>query len=253
MVNSTHSNGRGLEWSGIPDPSASLFRMSASGDDYAKGRAWVGQHCRKSDIFAAARSLMKAAGYDGVQMQAIAAQCNISAQTIYNLVGSKAQVMEQAAADWVESIRAAAVSREREAGVSSVFLMIEMFWDSALVHADWVRIASKHSAARGDPLTGAFYRAATTALTSEVRGLQERGALRCDADVESLARQLTATAHITISNWCAESIDVQSYRRDLISGPGAMLRAWLQGPELSKLECYIAARRTAYPARLLRQ
>jgi len=42
---------------------------------------------------------MKIAGYDGVQMQATAAHCNTFAQTIYNLVGAKAQLMEQAAAD----------------------------------------------------------------------------------------------------------------------------------------------------------
>jgi AcrR family transcriptional regulator len=234
MITSTHSD--------VPDPSASLFRESISDNDYAKGRAWIGQHCRRSDIFAAARTLMKAAGYDGVQMQAIAAQCNISAQTIYNLVGAKAQVMQQAAADWVAGIRAAAVGRAPHRGVNAVFLMIEMFWDSALMHADWVRIASQHSTAPRDPLTRAFYQAATSALVAEIRGLQSRGALRCDTDVDSLARQLTATAHITIGNWSANPTDVVSYRRDLVSGPGAMLRAWLQGPELLKLERYIAER-----------
>ena len=190
---------------------------------------------------------MKIAGYEGVQMQAIAAQCNISAQTIYNLVGAKAEVMEHAAADWVEGIRAAAVSRAPHADVNAVFLMIEMFWDSALMHAEWVRIASQSSAAPGDPLTRAFYRAATSALTSEIRGLNRRGALREDADVDSLARQLTATAHITIGNWCAEPTDVLAYRRDLVSGPGAMLRAWLRGSELAMLERYLAARQGMPP------
>ena len=227
---------------GAPDPSASLFRESIAGGDHTKGRAWIGQHSRRSDIFAAARTLLRDAGYDGVQMQAIAAQCNISAQTIYNLVGAKAAVMEQAAADWVAGICAAANRYAPLVGVNPVFLILEMFWDSALLHTDWVRIASKLSAAPGDPLTRAFYKAATSALTSEIRSLKARGAMRSDADVDSLARQLTATAHITIGNWCAEPTDVAAYHRDLISGPAAMLRAWLQGPELTKLENYINAR-----------
>ena len=91
-------------------------------------------------------------------------------------------------------------------------------------------------------MTRAFYRAATDALTAEILALASRGALRQDADVASLARQLTATAHITIGNWCADPGDVASYQRDLISGPGAMLRAWLRGPELSKLERHLALR-----------
>ena len=91
MINSTRPD--------VPDPSASLSCKSISDHDHGKGRARVAQHCRRSNIFAAARTLMKIAGYDGVQMQATAAHCNIFAQTIYNLVGAKAQLMEQAAAD----------------------------------------------------------------------------------------------------------------------------------------------------------
>jgi AcrR family transcriptional regulator len=231
----------------IPDPAASLFRTVRSGQVQLSNRGWLGQRGRRSDIYAAARILMTDAGYDGVQMQQIAARCNISPQTIYNLVGAKTQVMEQAAADWVDGIRAAAVRRAPLADVNSAFLMVEMFWDSALTYRDWVRIASLSSASPNDPLNRAFYRAALVALTAEIRGLKNRGALRQDADVDSLARQLTATAQITIGNWSVHPSDVSSFRRDLISGPAAMLRAWLQGCEAAKLEHYLQAR---YPVRL---
>jgi AcrR family transcriptional regulator len=230
----------------IPDPSSSLFRLYVANDDRARGRAWIRQRRRRSDIFAAARSLMEATGYDGVQMQAIAAQCDISPQTIYNLVGTKADVMEQAASDWVESIRVSALRRAAEVHVTSAFLIIEMFWVSALRYADWVRIASKSSSVPGDPLNRAFYISAKSALSRELQRLESLGALRGGVDVDSLARQLTATSHISICNWCAQPTSVASYRRDLISGPGAMLRAWLHGPDLSRLERYLDAAAVAH-------
>ncbi len=96
---------------GVPDPTTSLFRDLGSRAPTNRGRAWVGQRSRRSRIYAAARSLLKSAGYEGVHMQDIAAQCQISAQTIYNLVGSKAQVLEQAAADWVDGIHTVAAAR----------------------------------------------------------------------------------------------------------------------------------------------
>jgi AcrR family transcriptional regulator len=223
----------------VPDPSDSLFRDLNSTRTAPRGRAWVSQRSRRSNIYAAARTLLKRAGYDGVQMQAIAAHCNISPQTIYNLVGSKSEVLEQAAADWVQGIHEAAVARARVLHVNAAFLMIEMFWESALTQADWVRVSSLYSATPRDPLTRAYYRAAESALRDILEGSKSRGAIRLDVDVESLARQLTAIAHVTITRWCAEPGDVAAYRRDLVSGPGSMLRASLQGGELAALERHI--------------
>ncbi len=232
---------------GVPDPTTSLFRDLGPQAPAQRGRAWVGQRSRRSRIYAAARALLKSAGYEGVHMQDIAARCEISAQTIYNLVGSKAQVLEQAAADWVEGIHTVAVARARELQVNTPYLMIELFWESALSEADWVRVSSAYSSAPRDPLTRAFYRASESALRADLDELKRRGALRADADPPSLARQLTALAHVTITRWCAEPGDVAAYRRDLHSGPGAILRASLQGEELTRLERYMADHRAARP------
>jgi AcrR family transcriptional regulator len=247
MATSRSTDDGAITQSSVPDPSLSLFREFKSAPDAPRGRAWVGQHSRRSDIYAAARALLQRAGYDGVQMQAIAAQCNISPQTIYNLVGSKAQVLEQAAADWVHGIHVAAVARSRALHADAAFLMIEMFWESALTQPEWVRMSSRYSSTPRDPLTRAYYRAAESALRDILEPLKSRGSLRTDVDVCSLARQLTAIAHATITRWCAEPGSVDDYRRDLISGPGAMLRASLQGETLAALERYITERYSTRP------
>lgn len=182
---------------------------------------------------------------EGVHIRAIAERCDLSAQTIYNLVGDKTAVMEQSATDWIAAIRVAAVRRSPHAEINSAFLMLEMFWDSALAHPAFVLHASRSSSTPRDAMHRVFYQAAMAGLQAELGKLTHEGALRRGVDVASLARQLTGASHVSICNWCATRRDVVSYARDLNIGPGAMLRAWLQGPELSKLERYSAAREQA--------
>lgn len=228
-----------------PDPCLSQFSVLTSQADYAKGRSWIGQRRRRSEILAAARSLWSELGLDGVHIKAIADRCNVSAQTIYNLVGDKTTVMEQSAADWLEAIRIAAIRRSAHADVNSAFLILEMFWDSAVMHSAFVLNASRNSSSPRDPLNRIFYQAAIRGLETELRELINDGGLHSGVDVSSLARQLTAASHVSICNWCAHREDVVAYAADLTTGPGAMLRAWLQGPELFKLERYCTARERA--------
>lgn len=228
-----------------PDPCVSMFGLLTTDNVHSKGRAWISQRRRRSEILAAARALWSEAGLDGVHVRAIADRCNVAPQTIYNIVGDKSAVMEQAAADWLEAIHVAAITRSPQADVNPAFLILEMFWDSAVAHSAFVLNASRNSSTPRDPLNRVFYETAIAGLESELRRLTTEGALRSDADVSSLARQLTCASHASICNWCARGQDVAAYAIDLTTGPGAMLRAWLQGPELFRLERYSSKRERA--------
>lgn len=226
------------DWLGrhVPNPCKPFAALTPQG----AGRRWATQRQRRARILASARLLMTRQAFDAVHLQAIAAHCGVSVQTIYNIVGNRTELMTASASDWVVSIASVAREDAQARDRNACFTLLAMFWASATRHSDYVESAVRMSATDDAPLKRAFIQAGVVEFQADLERLRALGALRAHIDINSLARQLTIAAHATICQWKIEQYDAAIFQRELINGPALMLASALQGEELLRLERGIA-------------
>jgi AcrR family transcriptional regulator len=223
------------EWKlSVPNPSKPFLDWVATP---ARGQRWITQRLKRSRILAATRMWMAKAGVEGVQLRPIAAHCGLSVQSIYNIVGGRAQVLRDSSQDWVDML-AADARREHAGNLDSCLLfgIVEKFWATPLCWTDYVTQAAATSVSRHDALNEAFVSAATRVLYEEIVHQRNRGLLRQSVDPRSLAHQLTLVVHALICSWTVDRYDVKQYRNELINGPALMMLGAVCGDERARLE-----------------
>lgn len=209
--------------------------------DPAQGWRWYDQRRRRSHILAAARLVMTQEEFDAVQLRSIARESGVSVQTIYNLVGNRMELMGASAADWVSSIAQVARVEAAQHDLNAPFTLLTMFWSSALTQAAYVESAVRTTFMEATPLARPFQRTGIEEFLSDLRLIQAQGLLRDGVDINSVARQLMLSAYFTIAHWVTERYPVESYRADLVNGPGMILAGVMKGEELRRLERGLAA------------
>jgi AcrR family transcriptional regulator len=221
----------------VPNPCEPLADYFRDGDAAPGGR-WRAQRMRRSRIFAATRMLMTRQVGEQVHLHDVAAECGISVQTIYNLVGNRAEILGGSAEEWVGAI--GEVAREQAEGSSAIFAALAMYWSAAIAGSEYVRSAVRLTSVRPSPLQQRFCRAATRFFYEELTQLGRNGSLRGVVEPKSLARQLALLANSTISAWTAEPYPVEAFASELVNGPGLLLCGAVRNEELQRLEQAIA-------------
>lgn len=224
--------GCGLE---VPDPyrPANLHRYEHVVARQCSKR-WINHQERRSSILAAARRLMVDAGFEGVCFRDIAGICEISVPTIYNIVGDRAEVLNQASMEWVYWLGAAASVRS-DAG-NKVLQLMQKFWISALDFPDYTKTAARVLAAPDHPLSKAFHNSGSALIGKWLTELRAQGQLRSLVAIDSLARQLALSVNAGICNWALAPYDEARFKRDFASGPGLMLLGAVHGSEIEVVE-----------------
>jgi AcrR family transcriptional regulator len=179
-----------------------------SGREQAKAR-------RRAQILNAAARMVEADGLDGLTMRRLSEAAGVSYATVYNLVGSKEDVLvamlraglEDLGANLAAVDSADALDRARAvvAGVVEHFVARPALY-RALVQA-------VH-----DPATGArgvSIRRRTIALyESSIRDAIEQGSLRGDLEAHVLGVHVTLAVNGVIRRWAAGEIDARGFRAE---------------------------------------
>lgn len=223
----------------VPDPCTSMSVHLRRGGE-SVGRRWLSQRERRSEILAAARTLMTQTSFEQLRLQEVAATCGVAVQTVYNLVGNREELVGSSAEEWVQAIWAVARVDAERRDVNAGFTLLAMFWSSALVRPDYVRSAARSTLVNSADLRLRFCRAGTAALLDDLKRVRSQGGVRDGVDIASLARQLSLTANSTIALWAVERYSVDAFWADLCNGAGLMLAGALRGSELLRLERGIA-------------
>ncbi|MET0547493.1 MAG: TetR/AcrR family transcriptional regulator [Caulobacterales bacterium] len=200
------------------------------------GRRWMKQRRLRSNILATARTEMATGGFEAVQLRAIARSCQISVQTIYNLVGDRPQVVRLASEEWVTAMDKAARRRTEGTDVSHLLALLGVFWASPLHCTNYVTNAASVSRTRADPLNRIFRTSAIKIVHDALKHIAEKGDLREQIDTFSLARQLTSAIQIAVYDWTVDKFDIGLYWRDFENGPALMLLAAVKGEETARVQ-----------------
>jgi AcrR family transcriptional regulator len=238
MVNATRIRPRNA-WADLkaPDPLQPLFQPEGAAE---KGRQWLAMRRRRSQILAAARLLISEVGVENVHLHQIAARSQMAVQTLYNLVGDRATVLGASSEEWITAIATLARFESRRLQTDPAFMLIALCWIAAMKDRAYVDNATLGSFSPDSPLRRHFISATEREIAAELYVLLQSGELAPFVDVRSLARQLTLTANSTITGWILEPFAEADFMRDLINGPGLMLRAALKGAALERLERSLA-------------
>ena len=227
--------GAGDAWDKLtaPDPLQPLFEPEGAD---GKGKQWLTMRRRRSHILATVRRLISEVGVEHVHLHQIAARSRMGVQTLYNLVGDRSTLLGASSEEWVTAIAALARAESKRLQTDSAFMLLALCWMAAMKDRAYVGNAALGSFGPDSPLRRPFLDATEREITVELHILRQSGELAPFVDLCSLARQLTLTANGAIAGWVLEPFDEADFMRDLINGPGLMLRAALTGAARERLE-----------------
>lgn len=195
----------------------------------------VRQRAARAAILGATRRIVAESGLDGVHMAQVARRSNVSVQTVYNLVGSRAEMLDRAACEWVEALAANAVRAAEARSLNTVFTMIELFWAGAVCQRDYAASVIRTRETL-DPLEPAFIATTRRVIERELKGLSSQGALVRWADTGLLAEALARASHDGVREWLRRPYDAGRFRETLVNRCGLPMRGALAGGEIDKLE-----------------
>lgn len=216
----------------VPDPCAPLTMEPVAAKPQ---RRLAKQRQSRSIILSSTRQLVAEQGLDNVHMQAVADRSGVSLQTVYNLVGTRQEMLSSAATEWVVSMaqRAAVAAREKDLNVC--FTTMELFWAGSIGQKLYASNLV-HSRAHRGFLERPFLHTATMVIAAQLRDLRAADAIVRWVDVPLLASALARSAHRCISDWLDAPYDEGSFHNALINSCGLVLRGAIIGDEVARLE-----------------
>lgn len=221
-----------------PDPwqPARLYRMRNGHKSH--GKRWLAQSERQSVILAASRRQISEQGYEGVSLKHVASMCNISKQTVYNIVGSRDEMIRKASSEWVSWLAIWALSGSPPARLLTV---LASFWFSVTAYREYTAQSVQASCAPSSPLNASFRETGTQVVLPLLVELAKRDQIRPSLDIARYSWHLTEAVHAGTCRWTLASYSDEEFRRDFVYGPGMMLLGALQGQEASLVEQHLEA------------
>jgi AcrR family transcriptional regulator len=166
------------------------------------------KHARRCAIVRAARELLREGAAAGLTKEAIAARANVSPATVYNLVGTRAQLFSALAELFVEEVSRRLAERPPRDALRRARRVIDVTCDVILedpvVHAALVRGWYESGLGLGQGSAGALIEALAEAKLE--------GALIVDADVRLLASSVATACIGALHQWASGTLDGRKFR-----------------------------------------
>lgn len=179
------------------------------------GRREQGKERRRRRILDAAAELVESDGLDGLTMRRLSDAAGVSYATVYNLIGSKEDVLvavlRAGLEDLVTTLAAGQPTSPRERAEAFVSGMVEHFVARPALYRPLVQAVHEPAAgARGLPI-----RRATIARHEEsIRAAMTQRLLRDDLDPHFLARHVTLAVNAAIRRWAAGELSATGFRAE---------------------------------------
>lgn len=185
---------------------------------------------RAANILAVARAELAAKGYDGVTMNALAEKAGVVKKTLYNLYGSKDDLLLAAISELINGYRGEAgladpgipaiitgrVAANREIVATPEYAEA---MTKALVQAD-----------PAHPLVQVLLRDAISLQAFHLEAAARRGELRPDVNVPELAEQVAAQGWGLILLWMKGLVPLEEFENRSLTGLLVLLLAVTRGP-----------------------
>lgn len=207
---------------------------------------------RRKRILAAARQIIAARGYQALTMRDLAAASRVTVPTIYNLVGSKDEVLSSAVAEQTAGFVAGIARAERKTPASGILSVVESSNDEMMRLPDYYRALLK-LLLTSKPSNEMLAAVNTAVDEGFVRGLEEMraaGELASWVDSHALASRLGTHLRMTGLDWASGHLDEDALRASSLLGTCLMLMGVASGESRRELEaCAQRVQAAATPRR----
>ncbi|HKT73849.1 MAG TPA: TetR/AcrR family transcriptional regulator [Steroidobacteraceae bacterium] len=218
------------------DPYARLS-SSAQRASCGESKTRLRQRLLASQIRAATRCLIGQGGVNEVTLRRIARQCDLSPQTIYNLVGTRDEVVAAAISEY----HAATFSAAHNLTKHPHFLMAlaDVTWAQSVVSADFIRKLNACYFESSSPVRAAIRTQSTRLIQAELAATSPRLPLY-GFKGERLAEAIFGSLALASFNWRTVHNDADLLRQCVLFDVGSLLIA-VGGDESGAIRRWIPA------------
>ena len=184
---------------------------------------------REASILSAAREALAEKGYDGVTMNALAEKAGVVKKTLYNLYGSKDELLLTAISEVIDGYRGEAA--RSEAGIPAI-LANRIAANQRIVETPAYAEAMTMALVQATPdhaLVRVLLRDSVAMLTAHLETAAARGELLPGVDVPALAQQISAQGWGVILLWMKGLIPLAEFESRSVDGLLALLLGATRG------------------------
>lgn len=203
-------------------------------------KRWNQFRVRRGKILAAARAVMSEVGYEMTFLKSIAGRAGVSVPTIYNVVGNRAGVLDQASAEWVEWLFLGDRTAPPGPGTTDGLIRaLGRVWMSAVDFPDYTQRGVETFLGKDRPLQQAYRGTGRRLAHRMLVDLARQGLLSDAVDLDALSWHLTEVVHAGVVRWTSDRYDAARYRAEFASGPGLLVIGALSLGERNRVEPFI--------------
>ncbi len=197
---------------------------------------------RQANILAATREMLADVGYHATTMRGLAERAGVVPGTLYNLYGSKDELVLTAVEDLLIEIGTRAMA-ESEPGLSRILKMTEITAATMEQNPEYAEAMARalFRSEKDDPLTEVLYARSLPATLDSLKTAQAHGDMRDDVDLEVLARHMVAQGWGIVMAWIMGLIDLSDLSREYVRSFAMTLMTGATEPARARLEALIAA------------
>lgn len=202
------------------------------------GRREANVAARRQRILESARTLLKESGPEGLSMRKLARDAGLSVTTLYNLLGSREEILQALIRDSDQRLEAATPDA---GGSRSPLRRAQTAMESVLQYmidnGDLLRplivahFGTGYVARLGQADQGEHFRSAKEVIRSAVAEARARGQLRTTVGEDFLETQLHTGWGLALDQWAFGHIDDEVFRLKSLSGFCVVLLAFAE-PEV---------------------
>lgn len=205
---------------------------------------------RRGRILDAAREIIASRGYQRLTMRDLARKARVTVPTIYNLIGSKEELLlaavQQQTANFIAGINAS----PRQTPASRILSVVDVCIDELLRLPDYYQSLLRLllGAKAADPLRESIGDSLSQQFEQALSDMARAGELAEWADTRALADRLGSHLRITTSEWAAGELDPARLRSTALYGTCLMLLGVSHGASKVEIEdCALRSQQDARP------
>ncbi len=204
------------------------------------------QIARQSKILAVARDMLDSGGYDGLTMRGLAKEAGVAQGTLYNLYGSKDDLIMAAVDDLLTALNRETRRRTPEPGLEALLTNAVVTGENIVRRPAYAEAMTRivMSIEPESPLVDLVFARAYPATKESLDAAKKTGEIREDVDTDSIAKHIAGNSWTVILLWIMGMISLDQIVTERTRSMLLTLISVATEPKRTELEQRLAALQT---------
>ncbi len=174
------------------------------------------QVARQTKILATAREMLDEGGYEGLTMRGLAQRAGVAQGTLYNLYGSKDDLIFEAVDDLLAGLAEHIRNRAPSPGIDAILVHSEMSAQSIRSQPAYAEAMTRivMGIQQDSPMVDVVFARFVPALLENLTAADREGELEQGLDLEAIAKHMTGNAWSVTLLWIMGLIDMDEFEKE---------------------------------------